>query len=409
MDHKMKRHRHLPAVFALALAGGLSAPALVSAGAPDADQTTLSRLEVQAGVLGAQIAAMGTALDGLVPAPRAAEPARIEMAQSQDVAQLSVRLQALEEQLRTMTGQMEGLTFQMTQLQTLVERMQEDTDFRFQALEGGAGGKTEAATQPGGVMPSGELPQSQAPAASEGPVQDLPPGDMPMDGAGPDTLGAPMHGEAVPPTGPAQPFEIPANAEPLLTQGDLDQQLPAPVALGADGLPQSRDPALNGGVPQPLGTLSETDLANLGTGRPLDLSYDPGNVVNDADADAQYAAGFDAVARGDYQFAQDQFSQFIALYPNHPNAPDATNWLGEALLQNGSYDEAADVLLTGFQNYPESPRAPDMLFKLGIALAGAGETDTACRTFGEVAKRYPQVPPAFAERLTQERSKAGCA
>ena len=106
--------------------------------------------------------------------------------------------------------------------------------------------------------------------------------------------------------------------------------------------------------------------------------------------------------------AADQFKQFIALYPKDPEAPDATNWLGEALIQRGAYDEAADVLLTGYQSYPGAKRAPDMLLKLGIALAGAGETDTACRTFAEVAKRYPKETPAFVSRLASERAKAKC-
>ena len=104
----------------------------------------------------------------------------------------------------------------------------------------------------------------------------------------------------------------------------------------------------------------------------------------DPDAQAQYNAGYDAVVRGDYAFAEEQFRQFVALYPNDPQAADATNWLGEALLQRGAYDEAADVALTGFQNYPNSPRAPDLLMKVGVALAAVGERDAACRTFVEV-------------------------
>ena len=108
-------------------------------------------------------------------------------------------------------------------------------------------------------------------------------------------------------------------------------------------------------------------------------------------------------------FAEDQFRQFIALYPKDPQAADATNWLGEALLQRQAYDDAADVLLTGFQNYQKSPRAPDLLLKLGIALAGAGEQDTACRTFFEVAKRYPKQPAAFMQRLKDEKGEGASA
>ena len=116
----------------------------------------------------------------------------------------------------------------------------------------------------------------------------------------------------------------------------------------------------------------------------------------------------DAIVRGDYAFAEEQFRQFVALYPQYPQAPDAVNWLGEALLQRQAYDEAADALLTGFQAYERSARAPDLLLKLGIALAGAGETDTACRTYFEVSKRFPNQPAAFAQRLEAERQKAQC-
>src|SRR5690606_34738018 len=94
------------------------------------------------------------------------QPDRILVAQA-DSAQLMVRIQQLEEQLRSLNGQIEGLTFQQTQMQEIINRMQEDNEFRFQALEGGAGGKTDAAGQSGGVTPSGALPQDQSETAPE--------------------------------------------------------------------------------------------------------------------------------------------------------------------------------------------------------------------------------------------------
>ena len=69
--------------------------------------------------------------------PKKLEDARKkgQVAQSRDVAQLNVRLSALEEQIRILTGQVEGLQFQMTQYQTLIERLQEDIDFRFGQID----------------------------------------------------------------------------------------------------------------------------------------------------------------------------------------------------------------------------------------------------------------------------------
>jgi tol-pal system protein YbgF len=278
-------------------------------------------------------------------------------AQSQSEAQLAVRIQELEDQVRTLTGQIEGLQFSLTQMQAQLQQMAEDNEFRFQELEGGAGKKPEAATPSGGETPTGQLPQPPAGEQTTAPVEPLAPADAPAaDGEPMDNLGD--------------------SADPLLGQGQS----------------------------------GETTIGTLGgdNGRPLNLSLDGGQTVSDGDANAQYQAGYDAIVRGDYPFAEEQFRQFVALYPNDPQAPDATNWLGEALLQRQAYDEAADVLLTGFQAYEQSPRAPDLLMKLGIALAGAGEVDTACRTFFEVAKRYPSQPAAFTQRLEQERQKANC-
>ena len=300
-------------------------------------------------------------------------------AQSRQDAQVTVRVQELEDTVRTLTGQVEGLQFQLTQMQELIQKMQDDNEFRFQQLEGGAkagaGKKTEAATPSGGVTPTDALPQ-------------------PAQGNQPTEVPAPSPADSAPP--------------PALTAADGTVLPPADV-----GAPASGEVPMDGDVGQSADPLVGTNGANgsataLGTGRPLDLNLNSSQALSDGDATAQYQAGYDAIVRGDYAFAEDQFRQFVALYPKDPQAADATNWLGEALLQRKAYDEAADVLLTGFQNYPQSPRAADMLLKLGIALAGAGEQDTACRTFAEVTKRYGKQPAAFNTRLAAERQQAKC-
>ena len=143
--------------------------------------------------------------------------------------------------------------------------------------------------------------------------------------------------------------------------------------------------------------------------QPLDLSFDPNAVpLNDGDANAQYQAGYDAVVRGEYAFAENQFRQFVESFPDHQQAPDATYWLGETLIKREEYGEAAEVLLGAFERYPTSTRAPDLLFNLGIALHGAGEFDTACRTYSEVLRRYRDSTAAFRERVAAEQARAGC-
>ncbi|WP_051213608.1 tol-pal system protein YbgF [Maritalea myrionectae] len=299
----------------------------------------LIQLEQQADLLSNHVLVLEQGFDGLgIERVSDRQPITVKVAQSRQVAEVNVRIDAIEERMRTLTGQVEGLQFQLTQMQTLLERMQEDYEFRFQELEGGALGKTSAAPQSDRETPSGGVPQSQ----SEGTLADQ---DVPL------TLGTP--------------------------EGTL-------------------------------GTLSDDALAGIGAGQPMDLEFDPGAALSDADAKAQYDAGYEALLRGDYVFAEDQFRQFIGLFPNNRLAPDAYHWLGDSLLNRGEYEEAAEVLLRGFEAHPNAARSPDMVMKLGISLNSAGERETACRTFVEVLRRYPDQPKAFKQRVSEEQRKAQC-
>ena len=289
---------------------------------------------------------------------REAPAERVHVAQSQETAQLLLRIQQLEEQLRSVNGQVEGLTFQLTQMQELLTRTTESYEARLRALEGGAGGKTDAANPAGGVTQPEALPQDSSVPSTEIPAQGV------------------------------QPLPGEAEFDPTFDDGS------AP----ADELGNSADPLVGTGA---------SGGVDLTTGQPLDLNLTPQD-TGDADADAQFAAGADALAKGDYAFAEDQFSQFLSLYPENPQAQDAANLLGEALLQREAYNEAADVLLKAYQQKTDSDVAPELLLKLGVSLAGVGEREVACRTLAQVDGNYPDLEPELAARLAQEKTKASC-
>ena len=273
-------------------------------------------------------------------------------AQSREVAELNVRIQQLEDQIRLLTGQVEGLQFQLAQMQTLIERQTEDNEFRFQQLEGGGAA----------------LPQQ-------------------------GNIGT----ERLAPSDPTTTAALP-DPEPLGTQfGD-----PLPDTTSGDGLGDSSDPLLGTGSTG-IGTLGTLDAT-----APRDLNLDGGVRLSSGDANAQYQAGYDAIMRGDYPFAEQQFEQFIALYPDDARAPDAVNWLGEALMQRGAFDDAALVLAEGYQRHASTPRAPDLMLKLGIAIAGSGDLDVACRTFFTLERRHTGLEAAFMQRLREEKSRANC-
>ena len=289
---------------------------------------------------------------------------RILVAQA-DNAQLLVRVQQLEEQIRVLNGQVDGLTFQLTQLQEILNRLQEDSEFRFQALEGGGPGNGDAATGAGGATQPEALPQN--PATNE---MDVPLTDIPEQGV--------------------QPLPGEIEFDPTFDDGSVPMD-----DLGASG--------------DPLVGTGQAGGLDLITGQPLDLNYDPAaSQTGNPDADAQFRAGYEAMLSGDYEFAEQQFGQFIELSPDNPQVVDAGNWLGESMLARGAYAEAADALVDAYQKDPNHERAPDILLKLGVSLAGVGERETACRTFNEVSTRYPDTIPAFQARLAEEKAKAEC-
>jgi len=297
------------------------------------------------------------------PQAPAAAGDRVLVAQNnQNSAELLVRVQDLEQTVRDLTGRVEGLEFQLQQML----KVQEDNEFRFQQLEGTAPvGKPQAAVPTDGVTPSDALPQEQNPAVAA---------DTPTD-------------------------QLPATPDQAVVAPDLPAS-----DLPMDGVGDSSDPLLQGGTDQ-LGTLNGDEAL---TNQPLDLTLGSDVALSNGDAKAQFEAGRDAMTRGDYAFASEQLAQFLQYYHDDPQAPDAVNYLGEALIQQKDYQQASQVLAQGYIDYSQSGRAPDIMLRLGVALAGLGQGDLACENFAKLRERYPNVVPKFKQRLDEEAQKAQC-
>src|SRR5918998_1064391 len=120
-------------------------------------------------------------------------------APAQDAAEVVVRMNRLENQVRQMSGQIEQLQFENRQLKDQVRKFQEDVEFRFQDQRGGA--------------PRAQAPAiQQPPAATQTPpsVQTRPqrrgdafdPGEMPNAPGAPRPLGTTAPSAPLPPAQP---------------------------------------------------------------------------------------------------------------------------------------------------------------------------------------------------------------
>jgi tol-pal system protein YbgF len=275
------------------------------------------------------------------------------------------RFNRVEAQMRNLTGHVEELTFQISQLQAQIRRMQEDNEFRFRELEGGTAptSRSEAPVE----TPSTDLATASPPA---------PPTLLPPDTTGQSaSLGTP--------TSQGQPLSGP------------------------------------GAPPQPLGTLTLSGAAMGNSGQPLDLTAplppvtapagpDLAMAAPTGDARSDFERAYRLVLSGDYATAEVALRQFLETYPEDARAPDARYWLGESLFSRAQFREAAVEFHATYKSYPTSSRAPDALLKLGLSLAGFGERDTACATFASVLKQFPDVSNTLRQRVSFEQASAGC-
>jgi len=272
----------------------------------------------------------------------------------------AVRINEMEERLRSLTGQIEQLSFQLRELQEQMRRMQEDNEYRFQQLEGGAG-----------TVPrdrSDATPSTQPSSEFAGTTGTL--GTLPASGSG--------DGEWSASGGYEQP-----DTTGLPGTGPIDLS-----ALAGGGIPPVVSDNSDFGSPA-----TQPQVSSLGT---------PGDPRSD------YDQAYSLAVNGDYRSAESGFRTFLATYPNHSLAPNAQFWLGESLLAQQNYRDAADAFLKTYTEYPQTSKAPDSLLKLGMSLRGLGEANAACATFSELLNKYPSAAPAVLDQARDEQRRAQC-
>jgi tol-pal system protein YbgF len=329
------------------------------------------------------------------PRPSLPIPGSFEVAQV-SAADLLVRIDRLESQIRALNGTVEQLQFRNRELETQLKRFQDDVEFRFQEQRG----------QP---RPAATPPRTAPPAAQPG--QPGQPGQPPRQ----------QRGDAFDPT--AQPGAPGAAPRPL---GTLPAGAVAQPEPGAVGTPAGRD----SGAPLDIGTLASRAQNDPTLNQPGSLPPPPPRNTSATGASPvppgaapapgpvaaatpvtprdQYDLAYGAILRQDFPVAEQQFRDFIRRNPNDRLVGDAHFWVGESLFQRQRFKDAADSFLTVSTRHDRSSKAPDALLRLGQSLAALGEREAACATFSEVGKRYPNAAPTVRQGAQREQQRARC-
>ena len=275
-------------------------------------------------------------------------------------AQLVLRIDRLEGELRRARGDIEELQNENRRLADDFKRFREDVEFR---LTGRA-----------------------APAAPVAPP--------PVAQAAPGTTGPLTTTELAPAPKPRKSDAFDPNADPNALGAPRplgSTAASAPLDIGVHAAPAATPLAATAKPPEPTGPM----IVSSG----LDF--------NDAPR-AQFNAAVEAYKAGQYAAAEEQFRAFLAANGTHRLAPDAVFYLGETYLQRSRPREAAEQYLKLSTDFAKSPRAPDGMMRLGQSLVMLGSVDQACATYAEIGKRYPQASSVVKKTVEREMQKNHC-
>jgi len=305
-----------------------------------------------------------------------------------DSASLLVRIDRLENRVRTMTGQIEQLQFQMRQMQKKFESFQKDVDFRFK--DNSDSGRSRRPERRGDIQPqrretadaetghrssADSRERADASGTNGGRSRDVfNPADNPNAPGAPVQLGSPRNVPSAPLTrGP-------------LSRPDPDKGLPGPDS------PMIRSRPLAGGD----ANISRNGNATNGA-PPKEAT--PREVYRTAVADLRDRK---------YEAAELGFKDFMKRFPKSSLTPSVLYNLGVTYASRSRHREAAEQFLKVSTDYRKSSRAPESLYRLGLSLERLGAREQACASYAEVERRYPRSPGSLRVRVERQMKSAKC-
>lgn len=319
--------------FRLGAAFILLAAIVASAVGPAAAQSDLreltnriDRLQRDIDVLQRTVATQGSAAGGGAAAAGAAGGAVARPAEG-FAGQVDQRFSQLEGQGREQTGRIEEIQHRLRQLETKIDRLVQDVEFRFQQLEKGA----PAGAAPAAGAAAGAAAAAAGAAAAQG------------QGAAPGTPGA---GAA----GGQRLVIVPSGSSAQA----LQQQAAAPrdaVRLPA-GPPEAQYEFAYGLLLQ--AQRGQSDFGPAETAMKAFVAQNPSHRQAGA---AQYWYGETLYARRDWNNAAIAFAEGFKKYPNSDKAPENLLRLGMSLGQLNRKPEACSALAEIGRRHPDAPQA----------------------------------------------------
>lgn len=300
----------------------------------------------------------------LTPPASLQPPAPAPHAVPVQATDLQLRMNALENLVRGLTGQVEKLQFSNNQLMQQTQKMGADNELRFQQAE------QRLAQQEGATKALASTQQQMQQATVTPPATATAP-----------TQPAAASATTVPTT--AVPTSSPAPAAETKPAVDAPKPAEKPAETSA---PEKKTEAGE----KTLGTIS-------GDGK-----------KGDATAQADYDAAFAFMRQAKYDDAEKAFDTFLKTHAKSRLIENATYWHAETFYARSKFAEAAVAFAEGYEKFPKGAKAPDNLLKLAMALGALNKKQDACLTLSELTKNFPKASAVTQNRAAQEKKNLGC-
>lgn len=326
-----------------------------------------------------------------------------------DPAALMLRIERLENQIRSLTGQLEESQFQNRRLEEQVRRLQE-------AGVGPGDAPTRAAPAPQrrGDFFDGPPPATprvrdagldappSSPRAGRGRGDAFDPSQDPTAPGAPRVLGAPGRQAGL--SGPL--------GDPVIEDSPYEQDPSAPLDLLNPRRPPQRPAPVAAQPPvQPLPPAPEVQRppARQQAAMPVDPAPNgPASTLPPPGPREQLDAANLALRSGELERAETGYKEFLQRYPTSRLASEATFNLGDVYARRGRHREAAEQFLKVTTDFSKSAQAPQSLHRLGQSLERLGAKEQACAAWAEVPRKYPSAPQTIRAAAERDIKRASC-
>jgi TolA-binding protein len=288
-------------------------------------------------------------------------------------AQLLSRVQALEEQVRQLRGQIDETRNLVAQQNAQLSKRLDDLMFQLN-LQGRGGVPSSAPRPAASAVPPPQAREVQPPARIA----------MPMPGV-------------IQPDQSQRPFTFRQVPQPM-------REAPRPPPVPPTARVEPTRP-----VPPPVAPVVARPPDRSARERPPEPSAEDEQATKDGKRtpDMTLRAGRAALARRDYAAAE-RAAREILSHRASPRAYDGQLLLAQSLIGQKQYAQAAIAFDDTYNRAHKGRHAEEALVGLAGALTAINERRAACDTLGRLKTEFPEVRADLRDAITRTNARAGC-